>query len=127
MGRDPGWRSNASFNCHHWYRYWGFCDSSYHWLFPKIRELVPQDPMGVKLFGKFKLEEDEVLRIKNIYGFQYAYARSKNYCRTERYLGRCNPDGSPYIKSLKNRSKKKRDLNYKTGMVSIPSFKKDDA
>lgn len=60
--------------------------------------------MGVK---KFKLEENEVLRIKKIGNFYYAYAREGGSdtwrYRKERYLGCCNSDGSP-VKSLKTRS-----------------------
>jgi len=62
--------------------------------------------MGV--MKEFKLENDEVLRVKKIGNFYFAYARDEgSYNRSERYLGRCNPDGSP-IRSLKTRSINKK-------------------
>lgn len=55
----------------------------------------------------FKLESDETLRIKKFKNFNYAYAREiGSDCwqpRRERYLGRCNSDGSP-VKSRKLRN-----------------------
>lgn len=53
----------------------------------------------------FELEQSETLRIKKIGKFHYAYARSTEgtffgSAQKERYLGRCDEDGTPYNRSI---------------------------
>ena len=45
----------------------------------------------------FKLEPGEYLRVRKRGNYYFAYARWTKYGgQKERYLGRCNPDGTPY-------------------------------
>lgn len=49
----------------------------------------------------FKLEYPESLRVRKRGNFYYAYARYTEFAgQKERYLGRCNPDGTIYVHNV---------------------------